>query len=650
MSTLARALALGLGSALASAFAAGAVEPAPPEEPAATVYATATVRERPVESATAAVTVIGRREIEALGARTVADVLAFVPGVTLETAGTRGGLTTARIRGGDPNFTLVLLDGVPLNDGTYPVGEVFDLEALPVDAVERIEVVRGPLSAFYGSTGLAGAIHVITRSGGAAGLRGEAGAAAGDADHRRLAATLSRGASADGDGRRAAWFVGLAREGEEGRIARERFELDHLQGRIDLALGEGAELRVAGRAAAWEADDYPEASGGPRFGTGELRRGEHEEASLGAELRLRGREDRRHTVTAGFYHHTMDRASPAVPPLVPPSAEATRYTRARLGWAVTLAPRSGWSVSLGADLDHERGETESTLFLPPAAGGAVPGDYDLSRTGAGVFTEAIVERGPVVVELGLRADAPEGASEELSPRLGASWRLPGGRTRLRASAGRAFKLPSFFALASPPALGGNPDLEPEVMVGGDLGVERDLGAAGSASLALFHHRFENLVDFDFETFSHVNRAEVEARGVEAAYGWRPRPGLTVAADATWQDVEDAETGRPLRHRPRWSGGARLAWRAAPRLDLHLDARFVSSRRDEQIPVPERTEAGGYELLGLGAAWRPGGRWRIEGRIDNLADEAYETMIGFPGAGRSGWLRVSRRFGAAEGAP
>src|SRR6185295_11636346 len=79
------------------------------EPPAATFYSTATVRERPLSSATGSVSVLDREAIEASGARTVADLLRFVPGVDVTSGGTRGGLTTAQIRGGDPNFTLVLL-------------------------------------------------------------------------------------------------------------------------------------------------------------------------------------------------------------------------------------------------------------------------------------------------------------------------------------------------------------------------------------------------------------------------------------------------------------------------------------------------------------------------------------------------------------
>ena len=146
--------------------AAATDEPAgPPPAPRSTFYATATVRERPVDSATATVSVLPAAVAESTAALSVFEVLPFVPGLTVLSGGTRGGLSAVQIRGGDPNFTRVLVDGVPVNDGTYQIGEVFDVEALPADGAARVEVVRGPLSAHYGSTGLAGAVQVITRLG-----------------------------------------------------------------------------------------------------------------------------------------------------------------------------------------------------------------------------------------------------------------------------------------------------------------------------------------------------------------------------------------------------------------------------------------------------------------------------------------------------
>ncbi len=595
------------------------------------------MRERPLSSATGSVAVLDREAIEASGARTVAELLRFVPGVDVTSGGTRGGLTTAQIRGGDPNFTLVLLDGVPLNDATYQVGDAFNLEGLPALAIERIEIVRGPLSSFYGSTGLAGVINILTRQGSSGSPAVEAETAAGDASFRQANASVS-GSLGD-----TAYFVGGTWEEERERVADERFEQGNVHANLSTPIGD-AQLQLRTRYSSWQGDDYPDASGGPALGSGELRRSDHQEASLGSELRFGGRDPERHKLSVAFYRHDLDRTSPAIGFAVPASTEATRYTVARAGWSSVLVAAKGLRLSAGADVQREEGENRSVLHLPPAFGGDVPGDYDIARTLPGAYAELIAERGNVVIEAGSRFDAPEDRAVEWSPRLGVSWRPGGGSTRFHASAGRAWKQPSFFALGSPPQLGGNPDLKPEKVLGGDLGVDRDFaGGRLDAGLTLFYNRFDDLIDFDFESFSHVNRSEVEARGAELSLGWRPLDGLSLHANATWQQVEDLTTHAHLRHRPKWVGGARLDWRPAPRLDLQLDFQGVTSSFDEQIPVPERDTVGGYGIAGLAGTWRLADRWQIRGRIDNLTDRDYETLIGFPGPGHS--FRIGLRYGS-----
>lgn len=602
--------------------------------PVATFQATTLVRERPLASATASVTILDREVIERSGARTVADLLRFVPGVDITSGGTRGGLTTAQIRGGDPNFTLVLLDGVPLNDSTYQVGDVFDLQGLPASAVERIEIVRGPLSSYFGSTGLAGALNIVTRQGQMGRMTAEVEAAAGNASMRQGSGALS-GAF----GNRGTWFLGGSWEEEAKRIAEERFEHSGIVGNLTMPAGSVGHLHLRGRGASWKADDYPDASGGPVYGTGRLRTSEHDEASLGAELLLEGRRPQRWT--AAVYRHTMDRETPAVPPALPPVTEATAFTRLRAGWGMTLFAAESLQWTAGVDIQHEDGENESVLLLPPHFGGAVAGDYSITRTLPGATTELTWSRGHFSLEIGSRFDLPEDHAAQWSPRLGMSWRPGGGAGRIHASVGRAFKMPSFFALASPPQLGGNPGLRPETGLGGDLGVEGSLSAGLTGGLTVFYNRFEDLIDFDFATFSHVNRTEVEAQGIEARLGWRPAARLAVHANGTWQEVEDVATQARLRHRPKRVGGVRLVWTPGAEIDLQLDLQAVSRSFDEQIPVPDRRSVPGHELLGLSASWQLAESWRLRARIDNLTGEDYEELIGFPGAGRS--FRIGLRY-------
>jgi vitamin B12 transporter len=401
-----------------------------------------------------------------------------------------------------------------------------------------------------------------------------------------------------------------------------------------------AHLSLKARGLSWEGDDYPDASGGPVYGSGELRHADHEELSLATGLSF----GERHELTASVYRHGMDRQSPAVFPLVPASTEETRFTRTRVGWSSVLRTFQGGRWSAGVDAQRESGRNDSLLLLPEEFGGPVEGDYDVSRTVAGAYTELIADRGPWTFELGSRVDVPEEGGTQWSPRLGVGWR-PTDCVRVHASAGRAWKLPSFFALASPPALGGNPDLRPETVIGGDLGADWRLGhgvdAGFDAGLTLFYNRYRDLVDFDFERFLHVNRSEVETRGVEGVLGWHSGDRVSVQASATWQDFEDLVTHARLRHRPEWTGGLRVLWKPAPAFTVDADVQAVSRFFDEQIPVETRDTVEAHELVGMGAAWRFSGPWELRLRVDNLLGEDYETLIGFPGPDRS--VRLGLRW-------
>ena len=123
------------------------------------------VRARPLDSVAASVSVIDEETIEDANVRTVAELLEYVVGARVLSSGSRGGPATIQLRGGDPNFVLVLLDGVPLNDPTDVEGGAVNLSSIPTSSVKQIEVVRGPLSYFYGSTALSGIVNITTRRG-----------------------------------------------------------------------------------------------------------------------------------------------------------------------------------------------------------------------------------------------------------------------------------------------------------------------------------------------------------------------------------------------------------------------------------------------------------------------------------------------------
>ncbi len=600
-----------------------------------TLDVTITVTARSPSSTPHSVTVIDRETIDDSGARTVGELLPYAPALFVLPSGSRGGLTTAQIRGGDPNFTLVLLDGVPLNDSTDPLGGAVNLESLPLSGIERIEIARGPMSFYHGSAALAGVINLVTQRSERDETEARAEIEAGTASAFRTGGSYSDGFTG-GD-----YFTAVQWEEEAGRVAEDRFRQLHVLGNLGLKLGEHARLRLGTRVASWESDDYPEASGGPLFGSGEVRRSEHNELSLRGELKLGEPGRRRHKLTANLNQHHLDRASPSIGFLVPRSMEKTRYTRTRAEWATELLTTRRLHLNAGIDLDHENARNESVLELPLFLGGDVSGDYASSRTTPGAFAELIVEPGNLVVDAGVRFDFPETAGSQGSPRLGMSYGFNDDATVLRGSAARAFKLPSFFALASPDALGGNPALKPETSWGLDLGIEQELAHSLRAGINFFYNRYQDLVDFDFESFQHINRSSVGSRGVELALTWKATANVDFQAQVTWNEVEDLTTSMTLLHRPRWLASGRLRWQPTSDLTLWFDARAVSETLDRQLPVPERERVAGYGVVGLAGSWRFADRWEVRGRIDNLSDRQYELLIGFPGPGLS--ARVGLRY-------
>ncbi len=628
-----------LAAALAPAPRVSGQEPEPSPTPKPSFYDTATVFARPLSSATGSVSVIDAAEIESAGARSLGELLRFETGIVLLSNGGRGGVTSAGIRGSEAKFTLVLLDGVPLNDATDRQGGAVSLEELPTAFVERVEVVRGPLVSFYGASGLAGVINVVTRPGVAPGgdekTRLKAAAEVGSASLLRGSASVS-GVAGPGH-----YYGGASGEHERGAVGAERFDQLNLYGGSSVGLGGSADLHLTARIATGRSEDYPEASGGPVLGSGALRKTDDLALVVGTELDLGGAQAPTHRLALAFSHRGQDRTSPAIPPQVPSSQEETAFSRLRGAWQTALHRSVRTQLTVGLSAEEQWADNASLLRLPPFLGGNVSGDYRMSRASGAASAELLQDRGRLLYELGARLQLASGDSTQLEPRIGVRFRSDSGATWLHASAGRASQQPSFFAVASPRALGGNPRLKPQRTVGGELGVKHSLRAARlEFDATLFRQDFRDLVDFDFKAFLNVNRARVRAQGAELCLRWEPQRTLKLALDATWIDAHDLSGTQPLLHRPRWSGGARWDWRPTARVGLRLDVRAVARSLDHEVPVPDRDSVPGYGLAGFSAWWRWRKGWTLRTRLDNLADRRYETLIGFPGPGRSFWLGLT----------
>jgi outer membrane cobalamin receptor len=574
------------------------------------------------------VDVVSGAEIDAGRYDGVLEVLRHRSGLHADQPGARGSRASLYIRGLDPNHTLALIDGVAVNDPTNARGGSFDFSTLSVDDIDRIEVVRGPLSASLGSDALAGAVQVITRKG-----KGPDSAMAEAAGgrfgyFRGLAGVRGQRGPVD------LAITGSYRdEGTPEDIGNYRGGALHAAAGVEVS-GD-AELRGVLRYTSSVDDAFPEFSGGTEFAViRELETRSIRDLIAGLDFEQRPVDWLELSLEGSAFLRREERRSPGVasgpsnPFGVPAEPDTTdRLRRYRGALQATARAPHGLSFTAGGDAYWERGSSDGTLVSQSPNPVSTPLDFDLERVVGGPFGEAHWDSGRgLVVLAGLRADFTSENRSEVTPRVSAAYSFPWAGLRLDASWGRGFKLPSFFALASP---FGNPDLVPEKSAGWDVGL-RGAVISGrlSARATWFDIRVRDLIDFDLNTFRLENLSEVRSRGVELEARLAPVERLELRAYATYARSEDKSSGNQLRGRPRWRGGVTLDWSPLDALHVRLSALFVGSVPDASVPTGS-VELSGYERLDAVVSWTPWDWLELYAAIDNATDADWQEAVGFP---------------------
>lgn len=594
------------------------------------VVVTASALPQRREDSSASVTVITRQEIERMQANRVSQVLEQIPGLHLDEMGSRGGISSVYIRGGDPNFTLVMIDGVQINDPTNPRGGSVDLSSLIPEHLERIEIVRGPISSLYGSDAMAGAINIITRRANA------------DPHYDLLAEGGSFGYArgvfnTSGTVQSLKYSLSLGFNRNDEQVEKDKFNAGTLGINLDLLESKNASLRLTSRYTRTATRAFPEGSGGPRFAIiREIEERGAQEVVSGIHLSLHGNPRWRQELTGGYFYRAQDVDTPGVQATkgifqIPPANFDASYGRYQLLWKHMFQIASNWSLAAGAQLIYENARREGVQKLTAlGAPDDLRSDFVMSRfTPAIMFETNVAPIKDFRVTTGFRLDLPEKRNSELSPKLGLLYRLYPG-TNLRLNAGRGFKLPSFYALGDP--LIGNRSLEPEKSLGADAGIEQTFFEDHTAAVTYFYNRFSGLIDLDPDlaqqrVFKLVNLSTVETQGVEASLKIRPIDPATVKAYLTYLYSNIKGTDQPLRNRPRFVGGVVLDSRLFEQLTIRIGVNAVGRKFDFQIPT-QRSMTAGYAKADLAITYAPSKSWRLFGVLENLTNTRYEDYIGF----------------------
>lgn len=552
------------------------------------------------------------------------EVLDTLPGVRAFPTGGPAGGSFVSIRGGEPNFTAVMIDGVRLNDPTNSAGGAFDFSLLDPLVVERVEVSRVAGSAIHGSDALSGIVQIVTRDPAARGFRpgaqgwldsryGASGSASLSAGWGSGGVIAAGGRYDSGDGdpagtlARTQWFGS----------ARQAIGSFHLS-----ALGLRADTRGTG---------YPEDSGGPLLAANRALEARKASLSLAALSLTRERSAAiRPSVSLSWGVQHADTDTPAIyPGALDPVPATTANTRlSRLEAIGALAGDLGpLTVSVGAALLREDGRSAGTLDF----GFPLPVRFARRRVTHSGFAEASLRASPTLTLTGaVRYDALSGGDSHWTGSGNLRWEIASGGPRLVAHAASGYKQPSLYALGHP--LIGNAALAPETSRSLDAGIEVPI-RGGLASITLFDNRFRNLIDFDPALFRLVNRDSVRARGAEAALSLALGGGWSASGALTYLDLDSAT---PLRGRPRWNGNLALAWDRGPfRVEGAL--RGNSAFNDSSIPTGARVTAGHIEA-DAGLRYRLRDRVTVRLVLRNLGDNRSWNAVGTPQPGRS--LRLS----------
>jgi vitamin B12 transporter len=582
------------------------------------VVVTATRTAETVDQTLAPVTVVTRAQIERRQSMSTIDILRGLPGVSLSNQGGPGTVTNLFLRGTNSNQVLFLVDGFKIGSATTGRTAFQDL---PVAQIERIEIVRGPRSSLYGSEAAGGVVQIFTRRGGGS-LRPHVSATAGRYGTAGIAGGLS------GGGERARFSIAGNFDQTDGFNACNGRGFPFFDGcGTDEPDDDGYRNTGVSASAGYDLSEratfdltFLRAESDVEFDGAFTNESTNLQQVLGARLNLRPLQNWDVLLRAGRSWDEQDNLKDG--------AFFSRFDTRRdsLTWQNDIALGDSHLVTLGLDYLNDEVTSDTDYIVT-------------SRDNTGVFGQYQGWFGPGSLKASLRYDDNEqfggyttgdiAVGYDISPRL-----------RLLAAYGTAFTAPTFNDLyfpADPFFAGGNPDLDPEQSRSIEIGAS-GLIASWQWSLNLFQTEVDDLIALLPPTFFAENIDRARIRGLEGVLSGRVMD-IDVSANLTLLDPRDesggVNDGNLLARRPEQSFRLDID-RAIGRFDLGGTLVAVGRRFDD---AANDVRLDGYALVDLRASYALSDSLRIQGRIENVFDEDYETVAWYNQPGRGLYLTL-----------
>ena len=572
-----------------------------------------------------AITVIDADTIEKRQTSDVVDLLATTPGIRFNRTGSTGSVAGISIRGAETTQTLVLIDGVKVNDPSG-IGDGYDFGHLLTGNISRIEVLRGSNSVVHGSQAIGGVVSLMTATP-AAGFAANASAEYGYSDTLNAKADISASAGRVSGGIGGAYFRTDGISSATGGTERDGYKNFAGNARLKIAFTDALSLDLRGYYV--NADlDYDSFFGAPAD-SGDVAKLDQYVGYAGLNL---GLFDGRFTSRAAVTWLRNDRNYYFVRGTAPDYGYSG--TNLRFEYQGVVSPVEQTKLIFG--YEHERPDYDFFGF----------GSRDNARANIDSIYALGIVRPFAGLSLtgGVRHDDHSQFGRATTFGANANYSPNDGATQFRLSYGEGFKAPSLYQLYD--SFSGNAALRPEASKSYDVGIDQSL-ADGRALISLtgFVRNTVNQINYDNATFTFGNIDRTRAKGIEATLALRPVDPLNITASYSYIDARD-RSGRPA------FDGKRLPRRAEHAVSLSADYDWsfglttgatITMVSDSFDNAANTVRLDGYALAGVRVSLAVSERIELYGRIDNLFDADYATAFNYGTYGRAAFGGVRARF-------
>ena len=609
------------------------------------IVVTATKTETPYYELGSSVTVINSEDISKKQLTTVVDVLREAPGLTVIQQGGPGKLTNVFMRGANPNHTLVICDGVVLNDASS-TNNAFDFSRLNTNDIEKIEIVRGPQSTLYGSDAIAGVINIITKHGYGRPQYSFSGETGSNNYYRGNFSAL-------GELEKVNYSFQLSRSTTDGISASDsRYSNNEKDGYSNTSFTSNLGYDFSPNAKLSLIYKYTKANSGldqsGKYGDDPNYTYNSEEQLFNGRLYL--------TLLDGIwqaqfnasynksFNHSLD-----LPDAVRPNTSADGYykfQRAKYDWQNNIRLTNNNIITLGVETQSD---TASSSYLSTSDYGPYNSIFPAKaiRTTSTYVQDQVSIANSLFATAGIRYDKNQMFGGVTTFRIAPAYLIRLTNTKIKMSYGTGFKAPSLFYLFDP--LFGNPNLQPEKSTGWDAGIEQYFDNGNILfGVTYFNLKFKDMFGYD-SNYREINIAKASSYGLELTASLLNIGNYSFNTSYTYTKTNDdyndgsGDYNKPLLRRPENQVSFNMNYRFNEKFNTNFQLNYVGKRWDKDFTDefnPVRVELPDYMLINLAASYKLFSYLEFNAKIENLLDKKYEEILYYGTLGRSFYAGVS----------